>query len=77
MNNIAKSFNATILVTLDKPILTTCEWIRKYLMNMMVTSGSKLEKWKHKVMFMPRKRLDKKVFMSGHWTPTWSIAEEL
>lgn len=44
------------------------EWIRKYRMTKMVTSATKLEKWQHKVMLMPRKRLDNEVFMSGQWT---------
>ncbi|XP_058783089.1 uncharacterized protein LOC131657741 [Vicia villosa] len=75
MNNIAESFNATILVARDKPILTMCEWIRKYLMNRVATSVSKLEKWPHNVMPIPRKRLDNEVFHSGNWLPTWSMAE--
>ncbi|XP_050888646.1 uncharacterized protein LOC127093787 [Lathyrus oleraceus] len=75
MNNISESFNATILAARDKPILTMCEWIRKYLMNRLSTSASKLENWPHKVMPIPRRRLDNEVFNSGHWLPTWSIAE--
>ncbi|KAI5426073.1 hypothetical protein KIW84_031775 [Lathyrus oleraceus] len=70
-----ESFNATILAARDKPILTMCEWIRKYLMNRLSTSASKLENWPHKVMPIPRRRLDNEVFNSGHWLPTWSIAE--
>lgn len=73
MNNIVESFNATILVVRDKPILTMCEWIRKYLMNMCYTSAIKLDKWPHKVMPIPRKRLDNEVAMSGHWMPTWAM----
>lgn len=76
MNNIAEFFNTTILVARDKPILTICEWIRKYLMNRLETSATKLEKCQHKFMPIPRKRLDNKVFNSGHWLPTWSIAEK-
>lgn len=76
MNKIVESFNATILVDMDKPILTMCEWIRKYLMNMLATSVPKLEKWQHRVMLMPMKSLNKEVFISGHWLPTWSIAEQ-
>ncbi|KAI5434457.1 hypothetical protein KIW84_021338 [Lathyrus oleraceus] len=70
-----QSFNATILAARDKPILTMCEWIRKYLMNRLSTSASKLENWPHKVMPIPRRRLDNEVLNSGHWLPTWSIAE--
>lgn len=76
MNNISESFNATILVVRDKPLLTMSEWIRNYLMSRMATSATKLEKWQHNIMPMPRKRLDKEIFMSAQWTPTWSIAEE-
>ncbi|XP_058726866.1 uncharacterized protein LOC131598245 [Vicia villosa] len=66
MNNIAESFNATILNARDKPILTMCEWIRKYLMSRCSNSTLKLDKWPHKVMPIPRKRLDNEVAMSGH-----------
>ncbi|KAK2410603.1 hypothetical protein QL285_045960 [Trifolium repens] len=65
MNNISESFNATILVARDKPILTMCEWIRNYLMNRMSTSSSKLEKWEQRIMPMPMRRLDKEIYMSG------------
>jgi hypothetical protein len=75
MNNLSESFNATILVARDKPFLTMCEWIRNYLMNRMSTARVKLDKWQHNIMPMPRKRLDKEIFMSGHWTPIWSIDE--
>ncbi|XP_058741902.1 uncharacterized protein LOC131614317 [Vicia villosa] len=60
----------------DKPILTMCEWIRKYLMNRLATSATKLEKWQHRVMPIPRKRLDTEVFNSGHWLLTWSMDEK-
>lgn len=70
MNNISESFNVAILVSRDKPILTMCEWIRMYLVNMMATFVTKLDKWQHRVMLMPRRILDKKVFNSGHWCPT-------
>ncbi|XP_058733420.1 uncharacterized protein LOC131605036 [Vicia villosa] len=76
MNNIDESFNATILATRDKPILTMSEWIRKYLMNMCSTSALKLEKWPHKVMPICRKRLDNEVVMSDQWLPTWAMNEQ-
>ncbi|XP_058767340.1 uncharacterized protein LOC131641032 [Vicia villosa] len=76
MNNIAESFNATILNARDKPILTMCEWIRKYLMSRCSNSTLKLDKWPHKVMPIPRKRLDNEVAMSGHWLPTWAMEEK-
>jgi hypothetical protein len=43
MNNLSKSFNATILSARDKPILTLAEWIRNYLMNRIMRSSIKLE----------------------------------
>ncbi|XP_058773980.1 uncharacterized protein LOC131648214 [Vicia villosa] len=55
----------------DNPIITMCEWIRNYLMNRVAVSLTKLDRWKHKIMPMPRKRLDKEVVMSGNWIPTW------
>lgn len=76
MNNIAESFNATILSARDKPILSMAEWIRKYLMSRCSTSSLKLEKWPHKVMPIPRKRLDNEVVLSGQWLPTWAMNEK-
>jgi hypothetical protein len=75
-NNLTESFNATILVARDKPLLCMCEWIRKYLMNRMAIATSKLDMWQHNIMFMPRKRLYKEVFMAGQLTLNWSIADE-
>ncbi|XP_058759549.1 uncharacterized protein LOC131632841 [Vicia villosa] len=72
---IYESFNATTLVARDKPILTMCEWIRKYITNRLSTSATKLEKWQHKVMPIPR-RLDNEVYNSAQWLPTWSIFEK-
>lgn len=34
MNNVSEEFNSNILLARDTPILTMCEWIRKYFMNM-------------------------------------------
>ncbi|XP_058757199.1 uncharacterized protein LOC131630445 [Vicia villosa] len=76
MNNISESFNATILCARDKPILTMCEWIRKYLMNRCSQSTLKLDKWPHKIMPIPRRRLDAEVAMSGQWLPTWAMGEK-
>lgn len=73
MNNIFVSFKVTILVARYKPILTMCEWIKNYLMTMLATSATKLDKWQHIVMTIPRKRLDNEVFNSGHWLPNWSM----
>jgi hypothetical protein len=73
MNNLSESFNATILVARDKPILTLCEWIMMYLMNRMSSSVKKLEKWPHKICPMPQRRLHKEVMMARQWQPTWRI----
>ncbi|XP_058776742.1 uncharacterized protein LOC131651088 [Vicia villosa] len=61
MNNLSESFNSTILQARDKPLITMCEWIRNYLMNRVAVSLTKLDRLKHKIMSMPRKRLDKEV----------------
>lgn len=76
MNNIYESFNATILVARDKHILTMRECFRSYLMNMMSNSTEKLYIWEHVIMPIPRKRLDKKVYTSGQWIPTWSMNDK-
>ncbi|KAK2409855.1 hypothetical protein QL285_045255 [Trifolium repens] len=62
MNNLSESFNATILVARDKPILTLCEWIMMYRMS---SSVKKLEKWPHKICPMPQRRLHKEVMMAA------------
>jgi hypothetical protein len=76
MNNLSESFNATILVARDKPILTLFEWIINYLMNRTSSSAKKLENWPHRIMPMPQRRLEKEVSMTGHWQATWVINEE-
>lgn len=76
MNNVLESFNSIILVARDKPILTMYEWIRKYVMNKMENFVTKLDKWQHRVMPIPRRRFNNEVFNSGHWFPTWSMDEQ-
>lgn len=44
-------------------------------MNMVTSNLVKFEMWKHNVMFVSIKRLDKEVLMSGQWLPTWSMVE--
>lgn len=44
-------------------------------MNRVSSNLVMLENWKHNVMPLPRKRIDKEVLMSGQWLPTWSMAE--
>ncbi|WP_338309902.1 hypothetical protein, partial [Bradyrhizobium sp. TM233] len=41
MNNLSETFNCTILVARDKPIITVFEWIRKYLMTRFATLREK------------------------------------
>ncbi|KAK2446568.1 hypothetical protein QL285_017358 [Trifolium repens] len=80
MNNLSESFNATILSARDKPILTLAEWIRNYLMNRIMQSSIKLEKWEHRIMPNPLKRLEKEIKMTGSWGPiltnieTWQVS---
>ncbi|KAK2457356.1 hypothetical protein QL285_004634 [Trifolium repens] len=80
MNNLSESFNATILSARDKPILTLAEWIRNYLMNRIMQSSIKLEKWEHRIMPNPLKRLEKEIKMAGSWGPiltnteTWQVS---
>jgi hypothetical protein len=73
MNDLSDAFNATILVATDKPIITMCEWIRKYLMNMIATIRYKLGSWERRVMPMPMRRLNKEVEAAGGWLPHWSV----
>ncbi|WJX68578.1 hypothetical protein P8452_52932 [Trifolium repens] len=42
----------------------------------MSTSSSKLEKWEQRIMHMPMRRLDKEVYMSGQWCPTFCMKDE-
>jgi hypothetical protein len=72
MNNLSEAFNATILVARDKPILTMCEWIRKYLMNRNATLRQKVLKWDQKICPKPKFRLDKEIELCGNWEPHWS-----
>lgn len=51
-----------------------CERIRNYLMNKVANNLVKLEKWKHKIMPMPIKRLDKGVLLSRQCLITWSMS---
>jgi len=36
-NNLSDSFNSTILLARDKPIITMLEWIKAYLMSRFAT----------------------------------------
>lgn len=76
MNNIFWLFKATILTARDKSILTMQKLIRSYLMNLMSTFVTKLDRWKNNIMSIPRKRLNKEDLMNDHWAPTFPINEE-
>ncbi|XP_039683818.1 uncharacterized protein [Medicago truncatula] len=76
MNNISESFNATILLARDKPILITAEWIRTYIMNRISSLREKLSKWEQNIMPMPKKRLNTEIQKAGNWIATWGNGEE-
>lgn len=67
MNNLSESFNATILLQRDKPIITMIERIRTYLMGRFATMGEKVMRYNGHVMPKPMKRLDREVEKSGNW----------
>jgi len=72
MNNLSKSFNATILMARDKPIITMFEWIRQYIMDRFNIMREKHAQFTGEVMPKPRKRLDREVEMLGSWFPRWA-----
>ena len=72
MNNLSESFNSTILLARDKPIITMFEWIRTYMMGRFAALKEKLDKYDGDVMPKPRKRLDREIQYSGNWFATWA-----
>ncbi|KAI5417584.1 hypothetical protein KIW84_042262 [Lathyrus oleraceus] len=72
MNNVSDTFNITLLVERDKPILTMCEWIRNYLMNRNANLRERVDRWNHRIMPRPRLRLDKEVEHAGNLIPNYS-----
>ncbi|WVZ09785.1 hypothetical protein V8G54_014315 [Vigna mungo] len=76
INNLSGSFNSTILIARDKPIITMMEWIRTYIMKRFATLREKAMTYPGVVMPRPRKRLDKEIEKSGNWIPTWAGAEK-
>jgi hypothetical protein len=76
MNNISESFNATILLARDKPILTMAEWVRTYIMNRITTLREKLSRWEQNIMPMPKKRLNTEIQKAGNWIATLGNGEE-
>ncbi|XP_014495097.1 uncharacterized protein LOC106757029 [Vigna radiata var. radiata] len=71
INNLSESFNSTILLARDKPIITMMEWIRSYIMSRFATLREKSNTYHGDVMPKPRKRLDREVEKSGNWLPVW------
>ncbi|XP_014499554.1 uncharacterized protein LOC106760657 [Vigna radiata var. radiata] len=72
INNLSESFNSTILLARDKPIITMMEWIRSYIMSRFATLREKSNTYHGDVMPKPRKRLDREVEKSGNWLPVWA-----
>src|SRR4051812_11816715 len=65
MNNLSESFNATILLQRDKPIITMLEWIRNYLMGRFATLKEKVDGYNGQIMSKPLKRLDREIEKSA------------
>lgn len=61
MNNLNESFNATILLQRDKPIITMFEWIKNYLMQRFATLREKVESYRGEIMSKPLRRLDREI----------------
>ncbi|XP_014506267.1 uncharacterized protein LOC106766018 [Vigna radiata var. radiata] len=72
INNLSESFNSTILLARDKPIITMMEWIRSYLMSRFASLREKVDSYPGDVMPKSRKRLDREVEKSGNWLPVWA-----
>lgn len=72
MNNLSESFNSTILLARDKPILTMMDWIRTYLMGRFATLREKFHKYRGEVMPKPLRRLAWETDKASHWFPTMS-----
>jgi len=72
MNNLSESFNSTILLAMDKPIISMMEWIRSYIMSRFATLREKLNAYSGTIMPKPQKRLDKEIEKKGNWLPVWA-----
>jgi len=72
MNNLSESFNNTILLARDKPIITMMELIRTYLMSRFAHLREKLTAFTGVVMPKPNKRLDREIEKSGNWFVVWT-----
>jgi hypothetical protein len=67
MNNLSESFNATILLQRDKPIITMFEWIRTYLMGRFASLRESARKYTGTITPKPLKRLNWEIEKSGSW----------
>ncbi|XP_058759808.1 uncharacterized protein LOC131633114 [Vicia villosa] len=72
MNNLSESFNATILMQRDKPIIAMFEWIKNYLMGRFATLKEKVENYKGEIMSKPLRRFDKEIEKCANWLPTYA-----
>jgi len=72
MNNLSESFNSSILIARDKPIITMMEWIRSYIMGRFASLRHKCSLYTANVMPKPQKRLDKEIEKSANWIPVWA-----
>jgi len=72
MNNLSESFNATILLQRDKPIITMFEWIRTYLMVRFATLREKVNEYGGVIMPKPLRRLDREIEKSASWAAIYS-----
>jgi len=71
MNNLSESFNSTILLTRDKPIITMMEWIRTYLMSRFPHLREKLSAYTSVVMHKPNKSIYREIEKSGNCFAVW------
>ena len=58
MNNLCEAFNSTILVARDKPLLTMCDLIRKYVMRRFANLREKVDRIQGNAMPKPKMRLE-------------------
>lgn len=65
MKNLSESFNVTILLQRDKPIITIFEWMRNYLMGRFFTLRENVEKYNGEIMSKSLSRLDKQIEKSA------------
>jgi len=72
MNNLSESFNATILLQRDKPIITMFEWIRTYLMSRFASLRESAMRYRGSIMPKPLRRLDREIEKSGSWCATYA-----